>query len=569
MKAKNKLSLAFNVISVGLIIAYLIIAGTRAIYVTTDELIDSTLQVNQAISITSGHWLGNYSPYLLTKGLSFPFFLVFNHLIGLPFNWALAIFNLGTVIILILVIIPFVNKKSLVVTTLLACLLFNPLMFELSTARTYRDATAYASMILLLAWVVGFVFNSNVAFRKSSFVTSVIAGAIGFPYWVNLREDSAWIYPFIVVAFGVSIVTALLKKVASRKWLMRISLLIFLPLFILGVEDLCIAGMNRHYYGRFVVNEYTSKDFKTAIGTMSAVKTNSWVINVPVNTAARKQMYKYVPAFKKLKPYLDENRKDGMDFFKDIGVAEPSLGHDYQGGWFPWAYRGAVAKAGYAHNSAQFKRYNERLVKQLLKAEKEGKISGSGKARSSLVAPIKVTIVMPTLRASKIVAHKMINFEGLTFNLQSSKEKSSKNFYSIVDFLKLKGHFSEGKNDLILSERVLIWLTSVAKLLSKLMIVVVMFSYLVYIIWRIKIHEPKLIVSDWWMLASLGMMISVVLRICMLGYVTATSFVAYSTSYMSSMYPLFTIGAFCCLFADTKVIKSLKVDYESDDPIAQ
>ena len=52
MKAKNKLSLAFNVISVGLIIAYLIIAGTRAIYVTTDELIDSTLQVNQAISIT-------------------------------------------------------------------------------------------------------------------------------------------------------------------------------------------------------------------------------------------------------------------------------------------------------------------------------------------------------------------------------------------------------------------------------------------------------------------------------------------------------------------------------------
>lgn len=559
MKLKNKQTLFLKILFLVVAITYLVIMGTRTVYVTTEELVDSTLQVTQAMSLVSGHWLGHYSPYLLAKGLSFPFFLAFNHLVGLPFNLSLALFNLGAVLTLVFVVIPFVKHKHLMAIGLLICLLFNPILFGANAAIHYRDSTAYAAMIFLLAWVIGTVLNIAVSFKKSSFIISVISGVVGFPYWSNLREDSTWIYPFVFVAILVGVLVPFFTKRNARKWIVKLTVISMVPLVFLGFENLFIASMNKHYYGRFVVNEYTSKDFKAAIGTMSAIKTDSWIINVPVNQTARKEMYKYVPAFRKLKPYLDEGKKNGMDFFKDSGVPGPALGKDYQGGWFTWAYRGAVFKAGYGNNSAQVKRYNERLVSQILKAEKEGKINGSGKARVSLVAPFNMKIVKPTLSASKLVFHKMINYEGLVLELPASKNVSKKSFSKIVKFLGVEGRYSKKVNNSVAPMQVLLGLTGIAKLFSKLMILLVCGSYLYYVYWRLKHRHKGMILSDWWMLASVGMILSVILRILMLGYVTATSFNAFSPAYMSSMYSLFTVGIFCCLFADMTVAESLKL----------
>jgi hypothetical protein len=53
--------------------------------IITNSYYDSHLQINEAISLIRGTWLGAYSKVTLCKGISYPFFLFVLNILHMPY----------------------------------------------------------------------------------------------------------------------------------------------------------------------------------------------------------------------------------------------------------------------------------------------------------------------------------------------------------------------------------------------------------------------------------------------------------------------------------------------------
>lgn len=541
-KSKINFKKIFNcLIPYVLSLTFFIIFHNKLIYITSLKEYDDTLQLNQAIFLSSHQWLGPYTSITLGKGISLPIFIAFIHKIGLSYNTALSILALLSTWLFIIVIRPFVTKTHFFTTASLLILLFNPLMFTQSQSLTYRDSVSYESMIILVTWIIGMALNLGIKLYKSSFILTICCGVIGLPFWINLREDSAWIYPLLIVGILILLLFLLYKK--NIKSLINLIFAIALPLCTMFMINGLISYENNKYYDRYVVNEYTSKDFRSAVGTMASVKTNDWIINVPVNNKARKELYKYVPAFSKLKPYLDGNASGNVKAFKYNGRIDKSYGRDYQGGWFPWAYREAVVKATTAKNAKDVERYNKELVNQINEAARKGEINAAKKPRKSLVAPLDIRIIKPVMYETLRVLKHFFLFDGYassyTFhNNNSGENKRIQEKYA--DYLRCDLY----RKSPTYSDKMMI---SYKRMFS-IILVVATLSFSIIDILDLVLdlrHERKIY---WKSLILLGIYLSILLRWVMLGYVSATSFDTMSLPYFSSNYALLYMWMILSIF---------------------
>lgn len=531
-KYKNALT---SVLIISIILLYFLIFYNRIIPVTSNAGADSTLQVKLAMNLSDGKWLGPYNDVTLSKGLSFPFLLAVFHSLHLPFSIGLVLISLLSTLILMGIVIPFFNHKRLASVVVLIMFLFNPIFFVTSVTQPYRDTVSFSSMVLLIGWSIGSILNFTIHFNKQSYCFTLISGLIGLCFWENLREDSSWIYLYLIISFVIIFIFNFIKK----KNLLKLSLLIVLPLLVLCVENTIIATLNYRYYNRFVVNEYKSKDFKEVIGTMSAIKGKNWVINVPVNTDVRKQLYRYVPISREFEPYLDGNAKDNVQGMKNIGVQEPSLGRDYQGGWFPWAYRGAVVRTGKIHNSKDFKDYNIKLVQQINDAVRSGKIKGPKTPRASLVAPFNMRIIDPIIKEVLPSFKSFLMVDDFYTSIIPQKEINKKLQKNMAKYLRVK-YPSENKT-YDNYNRNIIQIYKYIYIIIQFMLIIICIGYCVHnIFWQVKEHI-KWNINDWLILSIVGIGLSIILRIIMLTYVSVTSFPAIFTQYLSSSYSLLSV----------------------------
>lgn len=533
--SKNTKNLVTSILIILIIFSYIYINYNRFVSVTANTIHDSALQVQLAMSLSHGKWLGSYNEVVLAKGLSFPFLLTIFHFFNLPFIVGISLFNILCTSLFLLVIIPFFNHKRIATLLILILLLYNPITFSYYQVIPYRDSSAYGAMVLIIGWTLGFVLNYVYNLNKLSLISSILCGCLGFPYWSNLREDSSWIYPFIIISF---LVVVLYSFKVHKNNLKSMFLALLLPLLVLGLENIFIGWNNYNNYGRFVVNEYRSKDFKEAIGTMYAVRNNKWVINVPVNTKAREAMYRNVPLFKSLKPYLDSNIEGNMQGFKQYGVKEPSLGVDYQGGWFPWAYRGAVYKSGHANNSRQFKKFNEDLANQIVEASKKGKIDGPKHLRRSLVAPFTPKIIKPILAGNWGDFKTFILMKDYIVEVPVTKEFNKPLQNDMAKYLKAKYPLATGNS----KKHKIVYLYKDIYVIGQIIVLLGGIILCIQSVYHQMINGlHKWFKYDWLLLIWLGLFLSVILRFEMLVYVSVTSFNAILTTYMSSNYALLVL----------------------------
>lgn len=515
-----------------IITMYIYTFGFRYAFITSNSIVDSTLQVKLAMSICKHNWLGQYNDLTLAKGISFPLILAIFNKFHIPFTLGICFFNIFCVTVFLIIVIPFFHHKRIAAIIMLFAFLFNPVLFTATQVLPYRDTTTYGACILIISWSIGMVLNFALYKNKLSLMFTLLSGVLGLTYWQNLREDSGWVYPFIIISSFV--ITIYLLKIKEKR-LISFLVVLLSPLLLLLVADGMICYKNYTHYNRFVVNEYRSNDFKAAIGTMSSVRNKDWVINVPVNTKARNDMYKYVPLFRKLKKYLDTNESGNVQTYKFNGIKEPSFGNDYQGGWFPWAYRLAVYRAGYANDSQDFKIFNEKLSDQIVKASKEGKLNGSVKIRRSLVPPLDIRIVKPVFKESFVAFNYFVFMKDFTTEIPIYKELDGNLQSKMSKFLRSK--FPLKKNNGILKSSTINLYKNIYIFFETISFILLFMSCSHMLSKQIH-NRIKWNGLDWLFLIDIGLFLLVILRVVMLAYVTVTSFPALSSAYLSSTYSL-------------------------------
>lgn len=371
---KYRRVLAYVVISC----IYLFVASGTFFVLEPGANHDDGLQYSQSKSISNGRWLGEYDDVALAKGITYPLWTALLHAIDVPLWLGNALLYMAAALSLIYAIHGFIASK-LYLTLAYSLLLFNPFM----TVRSYRDIIAPALMLFLLAWVAGIVATVSRRNTEATETTRLwfftIIGLVALPSWWFLREDSFWFTPFFI-AWATVIVAYLFigRKAMQPVQLRRILVALILPVAATLVSGLLIATANSHHYGRFVVNDYTSKDFSDAYGALTRIKAEKAPANtVPVSYEMRRIAYGVSPAFRELERCLDGG--GDCQYYKRRG----KVVGDYDGGWFFWALRQAAQEAGYYRSPVAAQRFYESIAYEINGACLAGKIS-CGPERSAL-----------------------------------------------------------------------------------------------------------------------------------------------------------------------------------------
>jgi len=348
--------------------------------------LDDHLMFTAAQSIVAGNWLGEYGWLTISKHMFFAVWLAFLHVIKVPYlvgNMALwAVASAAAVFA-----VKPVMKKRWARLFLFLGLLYNPASSAQYATRIYRDAIFPALCLMFIAGVaaVGLRYKESI----KSWLGWMAMYGISFGCIYLCREDGMWIMPFFAAAFVI--VTVLLVVEKQKKILPKV-LCMVLP-FVLSagvIGSYCY--MNYQHYGRFIVSDFTSSEFKSAFGAMTSLEQDNWHPLVSVPEDVRADLYREIEIFAPVEEALKEPLLLG-------GYMNPAIG-DFQSGSFYWAVRRALASLGVYDSPQSAQQYYESLTGEIQQAVDAGRLktaSGSTKLRKSVTPPIKMEYVPDVL----------------------------------------------------------------------------------------------------------------------------------------------------------------------------
>lgn len=535
---------------------------------------DDALMFNRAVSIINGKWLGTYNFITLSKGAFFPLWLAFLHLLSIPMlvgNQILYILSCLAFIWSIKTIVP--NKKLLIL--FFAILLFNPVTFGyLYLLRVYRDGIFPSLVIFVLAGMIGMFLNKDN--NKKMLICSIMASISLASAW-HTREDAFWILPFVIVATVITAVFLAVDKIKKREEIIiKKFIYLCLPFILLFASNLLVSGLNYIAYGRFIVNDYMSRDFQSAYGALTRVEHEKFEYDIPVPEEARMKIYQVSPAFNELKPFLDEG-------FCDPWKASGGSLHDFYGGWFMWALRDAVSACGYYENPTKAKTYYERLAKEVNAACDNGFLPVRASKRTTLATPFSHEYITPTIKSAIDAILYIINYESIYPQTMSiidfqwgppltDFESEIKGWELFLNQLAVRDNV---ENDIdstnkIYSKRVeklkhrcsnvLIRIYQFINLPVTLISVLTLLILTVLIFYRL--HKKMEIYKYAEVIILWGLFFTFIGRVLMVAYVHVSSFSAINAMYLSSSYPIVIIfnciSMYCIYDIVRKFVKTHK-----------
>lgn len=344
--------------------------------------IDDDLMTKAAMSIVNGNWLGEYSYLTISKHAFFSLWLALINITGIPYLvgnmllWALACF------FAVMAFRPVIQKNWMKLFIFLG-LLYNPAASAQYATRIYRDAIFPSLCLMFFAGVAAVGLRYRESVKKWTGWLCLYGVSFGCIYLC--REDGIWVVPFFAAAFVI--VTGLLIFEKSKGILPKVISMVLPFALSLGI----IGGycyMNYIHYGRFIVSDFTSGEFTSAVGALSSLEQDNWHPLVSVPKDVREDVYKTCPSFAKLEEQMNS-------WLVTHGHMNPEIG-DFQSGAFYWALRMARAEEGYYKDALTAKNYYEQLVKEIQRAVDEGLLkttSGKNNLRKSSTPPIRLEYV--------------------------------------------------------------------------------------------------------------------------------------------------------------------------------
>ncbi len=313
--------------------------------------------IKQAMSLLSGEWFGEYDQTTLITGGFFPLFIAGAYWLGIPLLMAQQLLYALACVIVVLAFRQYFSPTLLFIVFLI--LLFQPMSYNYPVVgRVLRESLYPTLAFMTIGLAMGFALRTNGPWRKT-WPWALCLGLTFTAFW-NTRDESIWIIPSLMILLIWSVGNAILNR---SNWIKILSLhMLVLALWLSGTLLICTA--NYYKYGIFTSNEITSAEYKSAYGSLLRIKSPDDEQYYPVAGAARNLAYAVSPAARELKPYLEGEGGTRWKFgWKDIPAA-----------FFLYAFRDAVASAGYYRDAAETLAYYNRIGQEVDQACKEGRL---------------------------------------------------------------------------------------------------------------------------------------------------------------------------------------------------
>ncbi|MEG0832575.1 MAG: hypothetical protein RSE36_02175 [Oscillospiraceae bacterium] len=363
----------------------LLLVSTQMTYVYQDSVIDDGMMFSAARKIVTGNWLGAYNWLTLGKHMFFSVWLALLILLRIPYLIGGQLLYLAACLAAMCALAP-IFKKRWLRFMLFLILWLSPYSTAQYTLRVYRDNIFPSLCLLFFAGVIGFCLRYSQKPRRS-IVYAIIAG-IGLALAWLTREDGAWLLPFGICAAAVYALCVLLQKQPTRDKILRL----LIPLSSAAVAAVIICSycaVNYAYYGRFIVSDFTSREFNDAVGAMIRADTDAPHEKILVCRDTRMKIYSAVPMAEELGRTLDSG-----EYYGSFGSREQK---EFWSGGFCWALRHAVNDAGFAENAVQAREYYAELAAKINAACDSGAIKTDKGRTSSTLVPFDSIYIAPTL----------------------------------------------------------------------------------------------------------------------------------------------------------------------------
>ena len=265
--------------------------------------LDDDLMFRAAQSIVSGNWLGEYGYLTISKHMFFALWLAFLHVVKVPYlvgNMALWAAACGVAAAAFAPVL----KRRWASLVLFLFLLYNPAASAQYATRIYRDAIFPALCLMFFSAVAAVGMRSRLPVKKWRRWAVLYGASYGCIYL--RREDGIWVLPFGAVAL---VITAGL--LVSRQGVRTAAVKTAAMLAPAAISALIIGGycyMNWQYYGRFIVSDFTSREFKSAYGALTSLEQDNWHPMVSVPEDVRQDVYRAVEMFAPVEQALEEPR---------------------------------------------------------------------------------------------------------------------------------------------------------------------------------------------------------------------------------------------------------------------
>ena len=346
---KSKKTLIIAVIIVLILSALrLLMISNLPVFAYIDYVDDDELMVQQAKSIASGNWLGEYYSYnTILKGPVFPLYLALLHSVSIPYLLGTTCFYILSCLLFVYSLKDIVKKKW-VLFLVYALLLFNPIMLSVDFQRVYRNSLTPIFVLLIISFYNIMLSKTE---KNISYIISTVIAAIIFPFFYYNREDSMWLIPFIVfysIIIGIKIIKEIIKNKNIIKGIIKIALL-FLPILTISVFSLIVGNINYSHYQARVVNVSDFDNLNKAIHMISSVKDENEENTITNSREKLRKLYSVSPSLNIIKDQFESS----------LDILSGKEGGEIKNGMFSWALLSGISTSGYA----TFDMQNELLEK--------------------------------------------------------------------------------------------------------------------------------------------------------------------------------------------------------------
>ena len=343
-----------------------ILAGIRIpCMILADQRYDDRMMFENAGNLINGVWLGDYNSYTLSKGISYPLFLVLARKLFLPYSALLSLLQAaGAGLFVRAISLRLQNPYGRAALYLL--LLFSPVSLTLLvTQRLYRMAIVPGMVLLVFSGMIGLTLRKDQPLKRQLPWALLTGLALAF-FW-QIREDSVWIMPFIAVmtVWNIGYVILVLHNRISRKQILLHCLVLILPMFLLFVGNSGIAAINALHYGVFLTNDRTEGSFPELMSLFYRLESDTTVssdIWISRDTIAKAENVS--PTLQQLCPLLDT-------YVEDWATANGEIPGDH----FSWVLRDAVQDSGYAEDAVSAQNFYNSVFSELLTAIDQNELS--------------------------------------------------------------------------------------------------------------------------------------------------------------------------------------------------
>ncbi|MBR3697263.1 MAG: hypothetical protein IKM97_03230 [Clostridia bacterium] len=280
-------SVIINAIIIMLVFARFWLMKSTNWYVNYDTAYDSRMQLTNAILLVAGRWLGEYNKFILCKNISYPLFLALIYQLHITYPVGFCFFICLSSFIFTKSLKPLI-KNDILRKLIFIILLYNPVGLSYQAAYHYRNALVPWAVLIILGTVLAIYLRRNENLKKIlpwAFIGMFFSGF----YW-NLREDSIWLIPFMLVGYIVTIIHLAFDK-KKIKSCIPLFVIAILPLLGILIWNNVISGINYKYYGIYTTNDRTKTYSAKVLGLLISIDdgTNSdknvWVSSETIELA--------------------------------------------------------------------------------------------------------------------------------------------------------------------------------------------------------------------------------------------------------------------------------------------